>query len=323
MELGTVLYEHRTGLPPRGGNVIAASVERGWITPFGSGQYVYRSQWTRLVRQLQRLILARAYEAGFEEWTFPRLLPAAALDSFELTQFAPELLVNAELDGPCFLDPVQCAGFYHSLRNSRLPALPIRVVECLGGWTWRKETAASLDGPYRSSEFLRVEHVYIGTPDQVVAIRERVRQGLLTVLDDLRLSWHVVVGRGCMDLPEIRARQESAAGASEVPVQDIEVPIRGTLKPDAAREALKALDHEYRADGGRLRRPNDQLYLDADELCGCSVEGDHLLRSFNITGDVDQLWSGCCGIGLNRLVLAVLYQHGFDVADWPPILRPE
>jgi len=291
--------------------------------PFANGQYIYRGEWTRLVRRFQQLIVETARRAGFEEWIFPRLLPAAALESFELTQFAPELLVGARLDGECFLDPVQCAALYHSLRNSTLSSasLPLKLVECIGGWTWRHENAASLDGPYRSREFLRVEHVYIGTPDQVVHIRDRVREGLVALLDNLHIPWHVVVGRGCMDLPDIRARQLAAERACDVPVQDIEVPIRGTLKADPTRQPLSALHHEVAIDGRRVRRSNDTFYLDADEICGCSVEGDHLLRSFNIAGDSAELWSGCCGIGLNRLVLAFLYHHGFDSASWPAVAR--
>ena len=57
---------------------------------------------------------------------------------------------------------------------------------------------------------------------------------------------------------------------------------------------------------------------DFDEIGGCTVEGDHHLISFDIRrDDGGPLWSGCCGIGLNRLAIGFLFQHGFDPSDWP------
>jgi len=69
-------------------------------------------------------------------------------------------------------------------------------------------------------------------------------------------------------------------------------------------------------DGALVEETSDASYWDHDEICGCSVEGDHLTRDFGIVhSDRAPLWSGCCGIGLNRLVLALLYQHGFDEVE--------
>jgi len=57
---------------------------------------------------------------------------------------------------------------------------------------------------------------------------------------------------------------------------------------------------------------------DFDEIGGCTIEGDHHLESFDIAcDDGGPLWSGCCGIGLNRLAIGFLFQHGFDEAQWP------
>ena len=40
-----------------------------------------------------------------------------------------------------------------------------------------------------------------------------------------------------------------------------------------------------------------------------------MTQSFGISSsDGEELWSGCCGIGMNRLVVAYLYRHGFDDA---------
>ena len=327
MELGTVLAECRLPKPPYGGDVMGQAQDRGWIKPFGYGQFIYTRPWVALLRRVQDMILHRAvFDLGFEEWMFPRMIPREALDAFQLTQFAPELLMQADPARGSFLDPVQCVAFYHHLRNSELDPerLPLKVVECLGGWTWRNESPDRLDGPYRAVEFARVEHVYIGTPEQVRTTRRAVQTSLVSMLTEIGLSWHLVVGKGCMDIPSILTAQHEACTPDEVPVQDIEVPIRGALKDDGWPVDMINGSHYHVVDGEYRLRKNDAFYLDADEICGCSVEGNHLVTSFNIRSNNDQeLWSGCCGMGLNRLVVGILYQHGFDKSNWPdPLAAP-
>lgn len=320
MRLGTVLLEHRQDQEPRGGDVIGQIRNAGWTLPFAEGQFLYRGDWVRLVRGVQEHIVARARAIGFEEWIFPRLLPRSAVDSFQLTQYTPELLIAAGGDRAQVLDPVQCVSLYHALRGRSLPAedLPLRAVETLGGWTWRNETPDRVEGPYRAVEFNRVEHVFIGTPDDVRAARAQVRTTLLDIITAFGLSWQVVVGAGCMEIAAVEDARDRAMTFEDVPVQDIEVPIRGTLSHDE-RPADFADQHHHRlTETGLQSAPNDSFYLDTDELSGCSVEGDHLVEQFGITArDGSPLWSGCCGIGINRLVLGVLYQHGLDAQAWP------
>jgi seryl-tRNA synthetase len=322
MELGTVLIEKHNPTPPRGGRVIEEAIARGWIRVFAQGQYVYTPRWTNLLRCLQDAIRRHALaELGFEEWLFPRVIPRQALDSFNMTQFAERMLLKGG-GGADYLDPVQCVSIYQSLRDTKIDVSvrPLRIVECLGGWTWRNETEETLDGPYRAREFLRVEHVYIGSPAVVTQTRRQVRDGLLGLLDRLGLSYQVVVGAACMELPSIKERQLAARQADDIPVQDIEVPIRGALRRDPGRDKLKNARHA-KLDGHDLRElANDEFYLDTDEICGCSVEGDRLIKRFGIqASDGGELWSGCVGIGLNRLVLGFLYQHGFDSERWPDL----
>jgi len=193
MKYGTVLGRKAPPKPPLASPVMEEALERKWITVFGQGQYVYGAKWTRLVRLLQVEIVARAQRLGFEEWIFPRYIPRQALDSFKLTQFAPNLLMPAGLGS--FLDPVQCISFYHHLRDRTVSSeqLPLSVVEVMGGWTWRDETEDTMDGPYRAREFLRVEHVFCGTPQQVRQRRRQVRDNLTDLMTRLglggRLSW--------------------------------------------------------------------------------------------------------------------------------------
>lgn len=316
MKYGTVLAQKPPPASPNAGPVMEEAFERKWISRFSAGQYVYGPKWARLVRRLQCELVLRAQGLGFDECIFPRFIPREALDSFGLTQFAPDVLVAA---GPnSFLDPVQCVSFYHHLRGRVLSRaqLPARVVEVMGGWSWRNETTERMDGVYRAREFLRVEHVYCGAPQQVRDLRRQVRDSLTDFLTRLQLGWQVVVGRGCMDMPWSTEMTLTAKLPDDVPVQDIEVPIRHILEKLPDLPAPGTTCHDAIIDGELVQQVSDSCYLDHDEISGCSVEGEHLTRSFGLVDeDGIPLWSGCCGIGLNRLMLALLYQHGFDKVD--------
>ena len=300
MKLGTVIATQEIE-QMAGGDVTAEALDRGWIHEFAEGQYIYGAPWVRLLRKLQSAVLDRAAELGFEEWLFPRLIPREALDSFRLSQYAPELLVPAGIDADQVLDPVQCISLYQMLRGRELDisTTPIRIVETLGGWTWRTELSRHLDGPIKAREFMRVEHVFLGSRDDVRRIRGEVREALTGLLSSWGLAWQVVVAEGCMEIPSLVQMQEDAQTPDEVPVQDIEVPL-SSLRADRFRpEWANHFDDRF----------------DLREISGCSAEGNHMTQSFGISSsDGEELWSGCCGIGMNRLVVAYLYRHGFDDA---------
>ena len=302
MQLGTILDSSGEIGELVGGDVGAEALERHWIKQFANGQYVYCAQWVRLLRRLQSGILNEAYRNGFQEWLFPRLIPKRALQDFRLTQYAPELLMPAGPNGDHVLDPVQCISLYQLLRGTRLALseLPLRVVETLGGWTWRNEHPEELDGPVKAREFLRVEHVFLGTREQVRQTRETTSRGFTRLLSGWGLSWQVVAAEGCMEIPSMVAAQEAAQTAEEVPVQDIEVPL-SSIRYDRNRPGwADRFDHRF----------------DLREISGNSSEGTHLTEHFEITSeDGAELWSGCCGIGLNRLVVAFLYRHGFEATE--------
>jgi seryl-tRNA synthetase len=294
MKLSEVIEQKVIQTPVAGGEVSEEAIRRGWLLPFAEGQFVYGPEWTALLRRLQGILLSQAADLGFREYLFPRLIPAEAVHDFRLSQFKPGLLWRA--DGDRVLDPVQCLPLYQVLRGHRFPSdqLPLMIVETLGGWTWRRERAADLDGAFRAVEFARVEHAWIAPPTEAARIRNMVRDAVVSKLIELGLSVQTVVGEPCMPIEEIELRREEALSADDVPVIDIELRVRpqrdaGVLTPQ-----------------------------DFDEIGGCTIEGDHHLASFDIgQEDGGPLWSGCCGIGLNRLVIGFLFQHGFDSSNWP------
>jgi len=293
MREGDLLDSSLAQTPPCGGNLVQQAMDAGFIRFFAEGQWLYSGLWVQIFRCLQALYVSRVCQRiKFEEWIFPRVIPQEAMESFELTHYKPGMLfgVGAYEKQEGFsgiLDPVQCVPIYQHLRGQLLSPeiLPLKIVECLGGWTWRNERSDGLDGPIRAREFARVESVFIGSPEQVRLLRNDVKNEITSLLDELELSWRVVVGVGCMEIPSLLQATEQARESGEVPVHDIEVLI------------------------------GEDEWL---EIAGCTVEGDHLIDSFGICTEGEMgLWSGCCGIGMNRLLACLFLQHGFELSNWP------
>lgn len=294
MDLFDVIEQSQVEILAAGGEISNEAISRGWLLPFEDGQFIYGPEWTSLVRALQGILLSGAADLGFREYIFPRLIPSEAVQDFRLSQFKPDLLW--QVDGQRVLDPVQCLPLYHGLRGTTLAddRLPLKIVETLGGWTWRQERPEDLDGAFRTVEFARIEHVWIASPQQTTEIRAQVLASVTETMTSIGLPVQTVVGEPCMPIPEIERRRETATSPDEVPVIDIETRVRPQ------------------------RQEGDLTPQDFDEIGGCTIEGSHHLEAFGITqSDGKPLWSGCCGIGLNRFAIGFLFQHGFDQANWP------
>jgi seryl-tRNA synthetase len=299
MDWSEVIQERLAAVSPVGGDVSEEALRRGWVLSFGERQYVYGAEWTSLTRRLQELLLAQASGYGFWEYTFQRLIPSVAARDFQLSQFNHRLRRNVD-DHAKVLDPVQCLAFYQVLRGRRFSAndLPLKIVETLGGWTWRRERTERLDGLFRAYEFARVEHAWSGTPERSQHIRNILCASLVDLLTSLGLSVRTVVGKPCLPLQPIEDRTAAATSADHVPVIDIELLVRPP-------------------------RSNANTPEGFDEVCGNTIEGDHHLSSFDIHQvNGEPLSSGYCGVGLNRVAVAFLFQHGFERSNWPdPIAR--
>jgi seryl-tRNA synthetase len=306
MDWSEVIQERLATASPVGGDVSDEALRRGWVLPFTDGQYVYGAEWTGLVRRLQELLLTGAAELGFREYTFPRLIPAGFARDFELSQFNPFMLWNVGADNARVLDPVQCLAFYQVLRGRRFRGdeLPVKVVETLGGWTYRRERPERLDGLFRAVEYARVEHVWLATPGGSQDIRNELCDSVVELLAGLGLSVRTVVGKPCLPLQSFEDRTDAATSADHVPGIDFELLVRPPRPPESITPGRYAVTPEG-----------------YDEVGGCVIEGDHHLASFDIgRDDGGGLSSGCCGVGLNRVAIAFLFQHGFTQSNWPDLI---
>lgn len=310
------------------GDVAETAEKLGWIKRFpGRGQWILTGPVTSLVGAIKSIIVDYVCKPlGFQEWIFPRLLPFAILEKlstyvehlpegmfyvcspprnprafdefkreFSLRKVIREDLLKEILEPPSYvLDAIQCPAFYQFFSGEvvDLKDMPIKVYEHAGGWTWRNE-AGGVEGLARTNEFLRMEMVYLGSPQQVEEIRDAVVEKTLQVVEEvLDLEWRLTVGAPFYLSPEVaRERLVDISSTSRIPTLDIEcyLPYRGS------RETSEWL-----------------------EISACSVHRDHYVESFKIREVKSrEIWTGCVGHGLTRWATVFLGQKGFEPNDWP------
>lgn len=279
----------------------SALFESGLIAEFvrGSGQYVMLPKGARLINAV-RTMLSREIGTGmgFEEIILPK---AAPLDTFRkagllgrwdsyLISATPYSSTKGVTDS-YILDPLQCTALYQFLENRvySSESLPLKWLDSSGP-TYRNEDSDRLEPLIRQREFHRSEFVYIGSRKQVTEARGECISRMESMCAELGLGYRIVVGSGCYQVQE--GELESPKNTDEIPILDIEV-----YCPDMG--------------GGTFL-----------EVAGCAVLAAMITSRFNIRGEDGQaLWSGCTGIGLERMAYAIIANHGTDSAYYPDIIR--
>ncbi|MCS7140011.1 MAG: serine--tRNA ligase [Candidatus Nezhaarchaeota archaeon] len=312
---------------------VATEAEKlGWIKRFPSkGQWIFAAPMVGLLKVMRDLIVNHVCRPlGFEEWMFPRLIPMlvlaklssyvehlpegmfyvcapprdpSAFDEYKreytLKRIIRKDLLKRILDEPEYvLDAVQCPPFYQffSEETVRLEDLPIKVYECMGGWTWRNE-AGGVEGVARTNEFWRMEMVYLGSPRDVVKIRDDVVSKTVELIDKvLDLEWRTVVGAPFyLSSEEASKKRIDISSRDKIPTIDIECYL------------------PYRGERGKAE------WL---EITAASVHYTHYVSAFKIKEVKGRdIWTGCVGHGLTRWATAFLAQHGFDPVNWPSEVR--
>jgi len=314
-------------------DVAVEAEKRRWAKRYpGRGQWIYMPPMAALVRGIIQLLVERvAKPLGFEEWMFPRLVPMEVFkklttyiehlpdgvfyvcvpprDPSVFEDFKREYVLRRELrtdllkqilgEPEYIMEAIQCTAFYQSFSGElvRVEDLPVKAYEVLGGWTWRNE-AGGVEGIVRTNEFLRMEMVFLGTPEQVTEIRNKVTDLTLEVLEkDLDMEWRIVAGAPFYLSPqEASKRMIDISHINKIPTLDIEVylPYRG---------------------------PRDKAeWL---EITAASVHRDFYVRNFKVKEVKGRdIWTGCVGHGLSRWAAGFLARHGFEFDEWPePIKR--
>ena len=294
----------------------------GWIKHGSSrGQWIYGPQATAVFRAFEKIVLEEILKPlAYREMIFPKLDtwdvwkksghaqgvypeiyfvcppktrdPAfweEVMDYYKVTHEVPLDLVKEKIDVPiggmCY---AQCPTFWGFLQGMTLPneELPICVFDRSG--TSHRYESGGIHGIERVDEFHRIEIVWLGTKEQVLAEKEKLTACYKHIFEDiLELTW-----RTAWVTPWFMA-QEGKTGLAEMTGA-------GTVDYEAVL-------------------PYNGNWIEFQNL---SVNGEKYPKGFTVKSQSGEpLWSGCSGVGLERWASAFLSQKGLEPENWPEAFR--
>ena len=294
----------------------------GWIKHGSSrGQWIYGPQATAVFRAFEKIVLEEILKPlAYREMIFPKLDtwdvwkksghaqgvypeiyfvcppktrdPAfweEVMDYYKVTHEVPLELVKEKIDlpigGMCY---AQCPTFWGFLQGMTLPneELPICVFDRSG--TSHRYESGGIHGIERVDEFHRIEIVWLGTKEQVLAEKDKLTACYKHIFEDiLELTW-----RTAWVTPWFMA-QEGKTGLSEMTGA-------GTVDYEAVL-------------------PYNGNWIEFQNL---SVNGEKYPKGFTVKSQSGEpLWSGCSGVGLERWASAFLSQKGLEPENWPEAFR--
>jgi len=217
-------------------------------------------------------------------------------DLVRITRKVPEAelakLVSPPAAVSCY---AQCPTIYWWLSGRTIASgsLPLRVFDRAA--VSNRYESGGRHGLERVDEFHRIEPVFVGTPAQLMEIRQQLLDRYAHVFNDvLELEWRTAW------VTPFYLQQSGGVG-----VEDSTEHVKGTIDFEAYLP---------------YRGPRDKAeWLEFQNL---SIVGDKYTRPFTIRAQKGgDLWSGCSGIGLERWLIAFLSEKGFNPADWPTKFR--
>ncbi|MFH7882559.1 MAG: aminoacyl--tRNA ligase-related protein, partial [Candidatus Aenigmatarchaeota archaeon] len=301
-------------------------VKRGWVKKFTTaGVWHFLPPMTALIRAIEYLIVERiAKPMEFQEIFLPRLISLEThmkkgqlaipndlfwvcppisknleefedfIDYVEVTQTIPKELLMKKLDLPIgAISYAQCEGFYQIFEKEivDLDKLPLKFFDRFGP-TWRYE-AGGLKGLERLNEFYRMEFVYIGSPEQVVDIRDEVKDRTLEIIDKIfDLEWRI---------DKVIPVYLEHAGKVE----------------EEKEELVKTYDLTILLPFKTLSKAEREL-----EIASFHVHKDFYAERFNFKDKAGRIvWTGCCGLGPTRFAYVFLLRWGFNFNEWPEEIK--
>ncbi len=216
-------------------------------------------------------------------------------DLVKITRAVPEEELARLVTGPVAVNCyAQCPTIYWWLSGRTIAdeTLPLKVYDRTA--ISNRYESGGRHGLERVDEFHRIEPVFVGTPEQLLPLREDLLARYRHVFDDLlELEW-----RTAWVTPFYL--QQSGGGG----VEDDRERVRGTIDFEAYLP---------------YRGPREKAeWLEFQNL---SIVGEKYTKAFTIRPQKGTLWSGCSGIGLERWLIAFLAQKGLDPEGWPEGFR--
>jgi len=307
------------------GDPTAEAEKLGWIKRAQSrGQWIHGAQMTHLFRTFEQIVIDEIIKPlGYAEMIFPKLVTwdvwkhsghakgvypeiyyvcppktrdpeywEEVIDHYKVTLEVPVDMIAEKIDKPiggmCY---AQCPPFWPFLQGKTIAddSFPIKVFDRSG--TSHRYESGGIHGMERVDEFHRIELVFIGAPEQIVAHSKDMQECYKHIFNDiLDLEW-----RMAWVTPWFMAQEglTGLAGSADVGTIDFEAPL------------------PYRGKDGE--------WLEFQNL---SVNGDKYPKGFNVKSQSKQeIWSGCSGIGLERWASAFLAQKGLDPENWTKAFR--
>ncbi|MGP8158578.1 MAG: serine--tRNA ligase [Thermoplasmata archaeon] len=212
-------------------------------------------------------------------------------DLVKITRRVPEeelaRLVTRPTAVSCY---AQCPTTYWWLSGRTLASesLPLKIFDRAA--VSNRYESGGRHGLERVDEFHRIEPVFLGAREELLALREQLLARYRHVFDDvLELEWRTAW------VTPFYLQQSGRVG-----VEDAEARVKGTIDFEAYLP--------YRG----TREQSEWL-----EFQNLSIVGEKYTKAFSIKAQKGELWSGCTGIGLERWLTAFLAQKGLDRSGWP------
>jgi seryl-tRNA synthetase len=288
------------------------------------GKWFYKPEITAIFRAMEKIAVNEILEPlGFQEVIEPHHVPfdvwiktghmtgspneiyyvsePKTRDPEEWEKFRDYVYITHKVDteelekltatpnaGICY---AQCPIMYWALSNTTIASdsLPVKIYDRSANSN--RYESGGRHGIERVDEFHRLEPIYLGTPEQLQDLREKLIQRYKHVFNDiLELEWR-------MSWVTPWYLQQS-----------------GQLGPDESQgDKIKGtIDFEAYMPYRGSRKESEWL-----EFQNLSIIGDKFTKTFNIKPQKGELWSGCSGIGLERWTAAFLAQKSLDFENWP------
>lgn len=286
-------------------------VAHGLIIPTPiKGGYGRGAVFEDILDRFDALVQREAAADGAETMTFPPIVARTMIEKMGYLDNFPQLIgsihsfFGKELDARAMADKARSGERWEEVleitESMLLPAACYPVYPVFSGllpdggrlvtvrnWCYRHEPS---DEPTRLQSFRMREYIRVGAPDDVQAWRNAWLERGLRLLEGLKLP---VISDVANDPFFGKAGKMMATSQREQQLKfEIMVPVISEEKPTA--------------------------------ICSFNWHQEHFTGKFGIQrADGSTAHTACLGFGLERVTLALIKTHGFDVTQWPAEVRAQ
>lgn len=286
-------------------------VAHGLIIPTPiKGGYGRGAVFEDILDRFDALVQREAAADGAETMTFPPIVARTMIEKMGYLDNFPQLIgsihsfFGKELDARAMADKARSGERWEEVleitESMLLPAACYPVYPVFSGllpdggrlvtvrnWCYRHEPS---DEPTRLQSFRMREYIRVGAPDDVHAWRNAWLERGLRLLEGLKLP---VISDVANDPFFGKAGKMMATSQREQQLKfEIMVPVISEEKPTA--------------------------------ICSFNWHQEHFTGKFGIKrADGSTAHTACLGFGLERVTLALIKTHGFDVNQWPAEVRAQ